>query len=526
MAEPSLSEITNIQGNPAIGAAGTGVADNVIAPNTTELTYLSQAADARQKAADFIAKQHQDNLTNNLKNFNDTDVTGVYSPDYNKITGDYQALTKDISDNYDVLSNPNKNPQLYSSLMQRIAGLKANISESKQRAAIDKDYELHLAAHPELRTVQNQGQLQKLRNSTLGTQYEIPTLQSPPITNPEAAILAFTDAAKTASTTPTETDVQTPDGLFQKQKINHTDPEKFKENFLAIAKGNDPSGRPWKDATQPLLDLWNQSHPAAQMTYDDWINKEADIKAKELKDQQISQTLSGNPIAEEKMRSKTEYGISALNFQHELALEKQRASDALALAEKKGELKISQKETNNLGTILNNQTAQLFNPENYGTHPLDYYENGVLTKNNVVNAPPSTLEAFGYEKQDASTSNKKVIVKPDYLIALPDGNIRAVFYQKGSGKTITNGGSGNGAAKIDKDHTQDYTRDQARSALLNVIPPTQREKVGNAALTEAPSLNNPDVLNSYLKARPKSTPESTSTTIKVTGNSDPLGILQ
>jgi hypothetical protein len=521
MAEPTLGEITSIHGDPNLGLADAGVASNVIAPNNTELAYLDAAARRRDAANKFILEQHNANLKNTLDNYNNIDTSGLFSPDYKDITDQYKNLTSKIYDNYDIIQNPNKNPELYSQLMQEEAALRSKIAQSKAQGLVYNQNQKLLEAHPEFYTADNLKAQQQFINAPID-QRQIPNITPPTVYDP----LAIVKAAATYSTQKLASSAVA-GGYIKDQTEEKTDPEQFMNGVKAYLQSSNGYGGTYNDALQKQ---YNQLPPQIKNSesYDEFLNKtfaplipKSSITASSIKGDPITeeQMREKNSLLETRMRINSEQSINASNHTFQLALEKQRALDDLALAEKKGEIR-NDKLINKTGEILNTQTASIFDPQNFTSKALEYTDvkSGTKRTGNIVSVPEDVKKAFAYEKQDATTLNKKVNILPDDFVVLPNGKVMVVFHEKtADGKPMTTPG---GAPKVDMEHTQEFSADGVRSSLLKAIDPKQRAAIENAALQQSPTLNNPDELKKYGAGKSSTAPAKKPTTTE-----DPLGIL-
>lgn len=518
MAEPTLGEITSIHGDPNLGLAGTGVASNVIAPNNTELAYLDAAARRRDAANKFILEQHNANLKNTLDNYNNIDTSGLFAPDYKDITDQYKNLTSKIYDNYDIIQNPNKNPELYSQLMQEEAGLRSKIAQSKAQGLVYTQNQKLLEAHPDFYTADNLKAQQQFANTPID-QRQIPNITPPAVYDP----LAIVKAAATYSTQKLAS--STVSGNYIKDQTEEkTDPEQFMNGVKAYLQSSNGYGGTYNDA---LLKQYNQLPPQIKNseTYDEFLNKT--FIPLVPKTSISASTIKGDPITEEKMREanslketgmriSSEERINASNHAAAIALEKQRALDDLNLAEKKGEI-ANKKVLGKNAEVLNTRVASLFDPANFinNTVELDGHK-GIVTA-----APEDLKAAFSYETPDPLNASKKITITPDYIAIMPNGKAKVVFEKKGTdGKPIIHT---DGRIDLDMQHTQEFTPDGVRESLANyskAYPPNQRAGIINAAYELSPTLNNPDELKKYGAGKSSTTPAKKPTTTE-----DPLGIL-
>jgi hypothetical protein len=170
--EPTLSQITNIQGdaNIAGGTAGPGGAAPaaVIYPQDTSLQYLQHAADAKSEANRYVSKMYADNLNKYMTNVNNIDMTNVMDTDLPTIRQKYADLASNIGNNYDVIRNPNVDPQKYGELQQQEAELRGQIAQSASHSAIQNYNKKVLLDHPEYNTPENQQQILNYASTSMG----------------------------------------------------------------------------------------------------------------------------------------------------------------------------------------------------------------------------------------------------------------------------------------------------------------------------------------------------------------------
>lgn len=507
MAEPTLGEITGIQGNAALGDAGTGVTDNIIPQNSQELGYLSALMDAKQKAADFIAQQHQQNLQNTLNNFNNIDTSKILPNDYKEITGDYADLTHDLYNNMDIVQNPMKNPELFSQLMQRESELRGKIAQSQSHNVAYTENQKLMDTTPEFNTQQNiQGQKNFL--STPLSQRQIYQVQSPKIINLAALSKSISDGVtkQIASST-------VGNKYISNTTTNSVDPEQWRTVRNATLMGSNGVGGTWNDAT---LDAYNQLTPQVKQseTYDQFLDNLIPVP----KSYVSSASTSANPYGLQSLSEANQIRLAGLN--HTYTEEEQNNAEANAekLAKIRGEIKV-ENDPSKQGQLVNTLTASLFDSSNDADKSLSYVANGQTQHMNVLNIPEDQRSLFGYQAYDPL--GKKITITPDVLTRTPDGHIKAIFYMKNASGKLTNSNGveksdqdGSGYGTIDKAHTQDFTPDNVRNILFNEIPANQREKAQTAAISGAPSLNNPVVLKQYLQN--KQTPaDNTPTSVTV-----------
>lgn len=160
----SLSEITAIRGDAAIGAGTAGTAANLANLPADELTIrtLETASAARALANKTAQEQYQKNLNEYLTNgFNTLDVNGIMEKDYNVVVPEYAQYAKNIADNLDVIMNPSVNYERYTELKQQEAQLRGKIAKSKQQLALRTGAMNFISQHAAFQTPENIGAVQQ-----------------------------------------------------------------------------------------------------------------------------------------------------------------------------------------------------------------------------------------------------------------------------------------------------------------------------------------------------------------------------
>lgn len=461
MADVSLGEIAGIRGDANIGLAAGGGNDAVIAPATTELAYLNAAAQTRNQANQFLYNEHQKNIQNSLKNFNATDVTGVFSPDYKDITDQYRNLAGQIYDNYDVLANPMKNPQLYSQIMQQQASLDAKIAQSKQHALLDTENKKFLQAHPDFSTPENLAAIQKFQTTPIGER-QILNLAPPTVIDPIAALKAADEYSKKSLAT-----AKVKNGYIVKQTSEGNDPVAYMNGIKAYLAGSNGYGGTYGDAIQKQLVDYNRANPAGQLTYDEFLDK---TFAPNIKAMQVTKSdIDADP-----------YGISNLNFAHQKALEAIRnANDRENIFLKAG---LDKKSTSEKGDFINSETAKLFLNQGNSKKELTISpaSGGANVVEKVATLTPSQMKLFAVPiVPTASVNGKAALATPDVITYTPDGNLRVMFYGRDSANGVGPEAADkkSGRHSIDQSLTQIYTPDEVRATIATHVSPSQYDDV-------------------------------------------------
>lgn len=196
--EPSLSELTNIQPNAAIGGSeSTPVIDNTKIVDNLNQNARYQAENAYRKYNQFLENKKE--LFKNI-----SDIQGLETA-----PEDRDILQKQAAD---VLGTILKDPSVitggrgYDELQGKISKFKADAMLSKQNKLDYDSNELFMARNPELYTDENKGLQETFLKSPLGTRKTI-QLQMPTIFDEKGAIEGIIK-----STTQPYTDIVGADG--------------------------------------------------------------------------------------------------------------------------------------------------------------------------------------------------------------------------------------------------------------------------------------------------------------------------
>jgi hypothetical protein len=174
----SLSEIANIKGDADLAQGGFG-ADAILPENNTALAYLANATNLQAGANKYLAEVHNQRLQDYLNNFSNIDLKNLAPGDYDNLSNQYVDLSKDLADNYDVIQNPFKNPELAGSLRAREAALRSQIAQSQMDKGMMDVTANHMALHPDLNTAENQQKIQDFWKTPLGQRTPVALTPAP-----------------------------------------------------------------------------------------------------------------------------------------------------------------------------------------------------------------------------------------------------------------------------------------------------------------------------------------------------------
>lgn len=483
MAEPTLGEIESIHGDPNIGLATTGVAPNVIAPNTNELAYLDAAARRRDAANQFLLQQHQANLKSNLEDFGKIDTSNLFQPDYKDITSDYANLTNKIVDNYDVLSNPNKNPELYAEIMQQKAALNSKINQSKAESLLYNQNETFLKAHPEFNTAENLQAQQQFSKTPLG-QRQIPNITSPTTYDPKAIIKAATEAATQQIATSAISG-----GYIKNQTTESTDPDIWYKTIGNVLNTNNGYGGTYKDA---LVKQYSQLPAEIKQTenFDDFIKNTFPVPKSSI----TKATTEVDPFTQQAIANKNALTLAAVRHQYDISDAKTKFDNDKELLKLKGEIS-DEKSLSKQGQFLNTMVANISNSVEKDAPTYTTTLDGRQYHEPVITPSASVKEALAYTKPPAYEGAKTSKVYPDLITKTAEGNFRVFYFEKGKGEhplTIK------GKTKFNE-QTQIYTPNELREQLANspLFTASQRPKILQAAYGASQDLNDPKELAKY-----------------------------
>jgi hypothetical protein len=239
-----LREIVSIQGDAENAYGSTPGGNNTVLAFNQGLQYLNQAATAQANATQFKYLQFQENMKDYYKRFNEVDVNGIMESDYPDVNEEYATLAKDIADNYDVIRNPNADPEKFAELKEREAKLRGTIARSKQHVAFREFNNEFMKQHPEFNTEANKARIQEFNNKPIGERKVFP-LDTPFAYSPAERAKIANDRATAKITTE-----QTNGKYFTKDERKLVYQDEYDKAWDALGTTQDKTGRPVFAAAQ------------------------------------------------------------------------------------------------------------------------------------------------------------------------------------------------------------------------------------------------------------------------------------
>jgi hypothetical protein len=285
--EPSLSEITSIQGDAAMGADGSNITE--IRPNAS-LPYLQAASVAIAEADRQKNLEYQKNLQTALTRIDETDFTGLLDSDFKELRKGYAGLLKATAENFDVIRNPNRNIEKWAEIRQQEANLRTSLANAKDQKKIYDTSQAFLKANPLWNTEQNQSKLKSYLDSPRENRE---TFQFDQPFN--ADINALAKSVYDSSVVDSATSEITPDGRYFRDEQNRTyDNNLIKANLDAALTGQDTFGRNVTQGFQYLYDRLPETEKSKYTDVKDFITK--NVLALRPKDVTTKANIAPNPI--------------------------------------------------------------------------------------------------------------------------------------------------------------------------------------------------------------------------------------
>lgn len=355
MAAPSLSEITSIRGDAEIGAAANGLSLGEIRPDAS-LPYLQAAAAANAAVDKDRYDRYQQNLQTTLSDVNKISTAGILDADFNDITDNYASLLKDLSDNYDVIRNPQRNLQKWSELKTKEAQLRSSIDQSKsQKVYLDESNDF-LNKNPRWNTTQNRELLNKYSSSPRGERSIFDF--KPPF---NASISAIADLAnKGATAADSRAEIVGNGNYIKTTKGTTVDSSKFDNIVLAALNGQDEFGTQLRRGFEEQYNELPEFDKQKYQNIDDFVLKNA--RAYMGIPQVLDTKLDENQVALQRDRQNFQAGQNALDR----ALQKRGQDIQVELA---GQKKV---DPQLLGAYKNELVTKFFET---GVLPLDILQN-------------------------------------------------------------------------------------------------------------------------------------------------------
>lgn len=270
MAAPTLSEIQGIKGDAQIGAAGSGLDITETKPDNS-LQYLQTAAQYTAQADKAVYDQYQENLKNTLSNINSISTADVFNPDFKDVQVKYAGLLKDISQNYDIIRNPQKNIEKSMQLKQAENDLRMSIDRSKAQGLLYKNTQQFLKEHEAWNTPQNQKILSDFVKSSPDQRQVFELV--PPF---NASITAFAKAANDAAKSTKATSGATKDGKYIQSQVEDVyDPIVYEATVRNMLNSNDSFGRQAKLGFEQMYNALPEPERAKYEDVTDFVVKNA-----------------------------------------------------------------------------------------------------------------------------------------------------------------------------------------------------------------------------------------------------------
>lgn len=252
-AEPSLSEITSIRGDAAVGSGTAGVGGNLaqLPADYQGIQVLQNAAVQKAAANKYAIESYREDLKNNLQSFNNLDVSGIMEKDRSAIIPDYLNLMRDLYQNYDAVADPLKNPDKYQELKNKEADLRTKIASSKQDLLMRTKASEFLNQHPTFQTQDSKDKIRRFSDGDLGTRNVDDVLNFTPGWDfKQQTISTLANAAAQKKTT--EQEATKP--FITKTERTEYETQAYLDAVKAMIGGTDEYGRVIKNGIQEQFD--------------------------------------------------------------------------------------------------------------------------------------------------------------------------------------------------------------------------------------------------------------------------------
>lgn len=233
-----LNEITNVKGDADMAFGGVPGGTDAVIPFNQGVQYLANAARLKAESDQFKYLQFQQNLKDFYTRFDDIKVDGLMEADYPVINEEYAALAKDIASNYDVIRNPNKDPEKFAQLKEREAQLRGRISRSKQDVAFRDAHQKFISSNPNFNTTTNKARIEEFNSKPIGER-KLYQLDTPYSYDPTLRAKAANEAAMTKLK-----EEKTNGKYFTTTEEEQYLAEAYDEAWKATGVALDTSGRP------------------------------------------------------------------------------------------------------------------------------------------------------------------------------------------------------------------------------------------------------------------------------------------
>jgi hypothetical protein len=428
VAEPSLSEITNLKVDPELGTGNTGY----VVDNRDLVRNIIQAGQFKAqndwKKYNLFLEDHKEKL----KNAEEIASMPVAPQDRERLE----------KESINFLNNMANNPKDYFSQMgsakgkeqeQQYLQWKKDATASKQDYLWDLENRKFLQQNPDHDTPENRAKIEGfLTNQKLGGRQPY-ILDMPGTYDPNALAKELNTAVEQKVAQPG----MTPDGKFTYTETGTKyNPDQYRKVASSIFDLNQ------KGFQNTIGNLFSKLPASEQVKYKDsqnpvkdWFLDFQDTFRKP--DQVTKDDLKANPFALETQRAKTEFALEDLRNRDTTGREIKLAElrNTLSDAPKPEQTKFL---LNLASSVVGNTTGQTLTVDT---------GKGAYSTEKVVDASPvikklfskpiktSTKDASG---KDVTTENA---LEPDVITRTADGGLRTIFYKKTpKGATVTSGG--------------------------------------------------------------------------------------
>jgi len=458
--QPSLSELTNIQGNAEQG--GSVVAE--IKPSQA-IAYLQHASAAKGEADKYIYEKFQENLKTNLATAGAVDMAGLSESDYPELSKRFIDYSKKLADNYEVVGNPNSNLQMFSELKKEEADLRTAVAQSKQQNVFLDKHREFLNQHPEWNTDANIKKLDSF-SSLSRDQRQVFTLDAPMVLDVTTLAKAANEAARKK---------------VAEAKTNGT--------YIRTMEGTTYEDKSYNDALKTLYNSTGDKygHSVKQLAKISFDGLDEGEKTKYGNDPEKYFLESMGGLKNQDSVDKTDiqadqWGLTRFTQSEE------NGRQARRLAAEKDVRDETQKASKDQGSYVNTEAAKIFlNGSTNKKKMLLRLGPEQFSERQVNNIAPGIQKMFSKnfdikiknEDEDAPKKITSRAVAPDAFTYTSDGQLRTVFYMRDDDGNIKTGKGGNPAVDVDK--TSIYSADQVRGTIAYMVAPNSYDNVLSSA---------------------------------------------
>ncbi len=495
--QPSLSELTNIQGNAEQG--GSTVAE--IKPSQA-IVYLQHAAAAKAEADKYIYEKFQENLKTNLADAGKVDMAGLVEADYPELSKRFVEYSKKLADNFEVVGNPNSNLQMFSELKNEEAQLRADVAQSKQQKLVGDRHQEYLNQHPTWGTEAN---LSKLKNylSAPRDKRETIVLDSPAILNIDAigktlsavAEQKYAEAKTNGKYVTTTKGVRYDDASFD---------EAADGMYEAVGRGDD-FGRSIKQLSEISFNGLSTEEKAQYGNAKKWFLET--VKGFKSQNQVLEKTINEDGYGLEDQRQKNRMAEIAQNFKNTEKLRDEARKYEKLDAKEAGAWLVDESTRILTAASTSGKSVTLGNIK---TRDKDGKEMPV-SEHLANNISPVTKELFGYpmtiQLKNASTdaiTTKNITISPDMMTYTDKGQLRPVFYKRNADGTVFKSdeeGPNKGKPVIDADISQPLSASAIKMALSYMVPEGKRSAAFDASNAILPNIDDPQSIINYANSK-------------------------